>query len=131
MTRGGRRRTGGLSHVQASALRRRFEDAVKLPPHGEEWLGKEVGIGGGAIRLFSQVGVIQKCGYEDDDTYAHYWETKQGVRDWLESRIENRDTTPCGHATGIRTIEAGTTFTCTDDSCDCRMDRETAEAIFA
>lgn len=107
-----------------------MDDAAKLPEHGETWLGKEVGLDGGAIRLFSQVGVIQKRGCEEDEAFAHYWETKQGVREWLDSRIENRDTTPCGHSTGIRTIEPGT-YTCTCEDCDCRMDRETAEAVFA
>lgn len=130
MTRDRRRRKGGLSQIQASALQRRFDDAAKLPEHGETWLGHEIGLDGGAIRLFSQVGIIQKRGYEEDGAYAHYWETKQGVREWLESRIENRDTTPCGQATGIRTIEPGT-YTCTCEGCDCRMDRETAEAVFA
>lgn len=130
MTRSGRRRKGGLSHIQASALRKRMGEAAKLPEHGETWLGKEIGIDAGTIRLFSRVGIIEKRGYAEDDAYANYWETKKGVQEWLEGRLENRDTTPCGHATGIRTIEPGT-YTCTDDSCDCRMSRSEAEEVVA
>ena len=130
MTRDRRRRKGGLSQIQASALQRRMNDAAKLPPHGETWIGNEVGVDAGAIRLFSQVGIIQKRGYADEEAYAHYWETKQGVHEWLEKRLENRDTTPCGHSTGIRTIEPGT-YTCTYEDCDCRMSRDEAKQVIA
>lgn len=129
MTRGGRNRLGGLSQTQAAALRRFMDDAKKLPDASEEWLRVDHDISRGALNSFHQTGIIKKLHVDEEELTRHYWRTKQGVHAWLEKRLENRTSTPCENATGFRTIEPGT-YTCTDDDCDCRMDRDTVEEVF-
>lgn len=128
--RGGRNRLGGLSQTQAAALRRYMDDAKKLPEPSEEWLRINHDIGKGALNAFHQTGVITKLHVDEEQWTRYYWRTKQGVREWLEQRLENRTSTPCDNATGFHTIEPGV-YTCTDSECDCRMDRETVKEVFA
>lgn len=45
------------------------------------------------------------------------------VRRYVEEHIEAPQTAPCGN-TGVRNL--GDEFTCSDDECGCRFDRETA-----
>lgn len=115
-----------------SAVLRRFRfEALKLPPAGDKWLRIDTEIDHAALVAFHKSGVVEKLHRCDDNPTRAYWETAQGVYEYAQDRFGDLDTTPCGHATGVRTLEAGETYTCTDESCDCRMNRETALEVVA
>lgn len=115
----------------SSVLHRYRFEALKLPPAEKRWLRIEIGLSHAALVAFHKAGVVEKL-YRDETTPSRaYWQTAQGVHGYAQNRFGDLDTTPCGNATGVRTLEAGETYTCTDDACSCRMDRETAEAVVA
>lgn len=124
------RRGGGPRREFDSDVLRRFRfDALKLPPAGDTWLSQETGVSHPALVAFHKAGVIRKVELDDDQPTRAYWETVDGVHSYAQERFGDLDTTPCGNATGIRTIEAGETYTCTCDGCRCRMGRKTAEEV--
>lgn len=120
-----------LDNHAEGAVRRYWQVAERLPEPGEKWLAREADIDTGALKLFQRSGVIEKHEREDGPGDCHYWETSEGVREFVEQYIEGKTRTPCGRATGVRTITAGEEYTCTDPECDCRMDRKTAEEVVA
>ena len=124
-------RRGQLSQGQKKAMRRFDNDALKLPPNPEEWKAKEVGIGHGALSVFHQSGIVETVGrYNTENGDArHLWRTKPGMVEWVDDNIAVLPRTPCGCSTGFRTISAGETYSCTNDDCDIRFDRETAEEL--
>lgn len=119
-----------LSTHIVSTLREYNYEAKQLPPSDEMWLRSELGLEQGPHQAFADCGAIQKAERDGLQHTRHYWRTGEGVYEWVQNHIETQNWTPCGHATGIRTIEPGT-YTCTDDACDCRMSREEAEAVIA
>jgi hypothetical protein len=81
---------------------------------------------------FMTAGILQKrYRVHQDPRYkgrGHLWGTAANCYRWVEENIEST-LTPCGNATGVRCVESGETYTCTDESCDCRFDRETAAEV--
>lgn len=116
----------------ANVLKNNKEAAAELPPHPETYHWADVeDVTHSQLHTFRHAGIIQvvepRCSRNDHTTL---WKTHKGVADWLEYHDDTVDGTPCGNATGIRTIQPGT-YTCSCDDCDCRMDRETAEQVIA
>ena len=72
---------------------------------------------------FRSAGILEKRGRDDED--RRLWGVPPRVDRWIRNNVDT-ETTPCGCSTGFRCVEAGETYTCTDDECDCRFDRETA-----
>ena len=72
---------------------------------------------------FREAGILEKRGRDDDG--RRLWGVPPRVDRWIAENVDTT-TTPCENATGFRCVEAGETYTCTDDDCDCRFDRETA-----
>ena len=122
-------RDSDVGMLQRAAIQRYPLEAQKLPQDGE-WLREDIDLHFGALNVFSRNGVVTKVREDPRQDKRHFWTTTPGVVEWVENHT-SEPSTPCGHATGIRTIEAGTTFTCTDDSCDCRMSRAEAEEVIA
>ena len=85
------------------------------------------------FRLCTNIGALVKAEdlAEDPTTDAsgYTWTTPEHVHEWIAERIDEPTTTPCGNSTGVRCVESGETYTCTDDDCDCRFDRATAEEV--
>ena len=82
------------------------------------------------IYLCTSIGALVKAESlaEDPsvDSDGHTWTTPEHVHEWIVANIDDPTTTPCGCSTGVRCVESGTTYTCLDDDCGCRFDRETA-----
>ena len=72
---------------------------------------------------FRSAGILEKRGRDDED--RRLWGVPPRVNRWIRENVDT-ETTPCANATGFRCVEAGETYTCTDDGCGCRFDRETA-----
>ena len=75
---------------------------------------------------FRSAGILEKRGRDDED--RRLWGVPPRVDRWIRENVDT-ETTPCGNATGVRCVEAGETYTCTDDECDCRFGRETAAEV--
>lgn len=123
-------RSAGLGMQERAALQRYPMEAQKLPAKGETWMRAHIDLHHGALNAFHKAGVIRKVRRNNADNDAWHWEATAGVAEWVDTHIQD-PTTPCGHATGVRTITAGEEYTCSDPECDCRMDRETAEEVVA
>ena len=66
-----------------------------------------------------------------DPRYAgrgHLWGADANCYAWVEDNIDV-ELTPCGNAAGVRNLRDEAGYTCTDESCDCRFDRETAKEV--
>lgn len=103
---------------------------MHLPPHPETYEWSEIeGPTRSQFHTFRNAGIIKpverRC---TRGSKSALWQTHEGVAEWLEFYDDTPDYTPCGNATGIRTIQPGE-YTCNDDRCDCRMDRQTAEEV--
>ena len=75
------------------------------------------------FNLFREVGVVAKRGHDADG--RQLWGVPPQIHRWIAKNVDI-ETTPCGCSTGVRCVESGETYTCTDDECDCRFGRETA-----
>jgi hypothetical protein len=117
-----------VSRSQAATLQGRPDAALALPDSSETWFRSDIEIGHGALSTFSRTEIIEAVGSDNSRTE---WQTAQGVAEWVEDHLAGRTYTPCGCSTGIRTVEAGETYTCRDDECACRFGRETAEEVVA
>ena len=78
------------------------------------------------FNVFREAGILEKRGRDDEG--RRLWGVPPRVDRWIAENIDI-ETTPCANATGVRCVEAGELFTCTDDECDCRFDRETAAEV--
>ena len=90
-------------------------------------------IGRPAACKLAAVNAIEKVRFvRDDSDYdheGHLWRTSPAAARWIDRVIsEDVVTTPCGCSTGINNLGDGE-FTCTNDDCDSRFDRETAEEV--
>ena len=121
-------RTNGVGMLQRAAIQRYPLEAQKLPADGE-WLRVDIDLDQGALTAFSRNGVVKKTRADPSQSKRHYWTTMKGIVEWVETHTTEPNT-PCGHATGIRTIEPGT-YTCTCEDCDCRMSRDEAKEVIA
>ena len=126
-------RRRSIARDQYLTIRKYSEAALKLPESGVTWTNDEVGLDKGPLSAFSHHGVIVSVGRDEDDTVPqrNIWRTAHGVSDWVDRHLDEPEYTPCGNATGIRTLEAGRVYTCSSDDCDCRMSREEAEEVLA
>lgn len=123
-------RPNQLGRFQIGAIQRYPEAAAKLPEHPEEWYNRDVDLTVAQLEKFREAGVIQTVRVDyDRSTRPYVWKTYPGVPRYAKRWLENQERTPCDNATGIRCVESGEVYTCTDDECDCRMDRETAEEV--
>ena len=104
-------------------------EAEKLPPHGYKWRSCQIRLSTAAVKRFARAGVIQKVGKGNPKKNRAIWMTTPGVYEWVQDTIAGADRTPCQNATGIRNLGDGE-YTCLDEDCDCRMDRETVEEVF-
>ena len=113
---------------EVGAIRRYPNEAKKLPSPLETWTRSEIGIDEGALVTFSLAGVVEKAGRASTTHEIHYWRTADGVREWVEEYHANRETTPCGYATGIVNL-GDDEYTCSYEDCDCRMTRAEAREV--
>jgi hypothetical protein len=118
--------------VQTTAiLRWNPYEASQLPEPDEELRLSALRdrIGHATLYQFCSAGIIeQRRDCRNDDEYdhsGHLWGTEPSCYRWVEQNIDTT-TTPCGNASGIRTVESGETYTCLDDDCGCRFDYDTA-----
>ena len=72
---------------------------------------------------FREVDILEKRGRDDEG--RRLWGVPPRVDRWIAENVDTT-TTPCANATGFRCVEAGETYTCTTEACDCRFGRETA-----
>ena len=72
---------------------------------------------------FRSAGILEKRGRDDEG--RRLWGVPPRVDRWIAENVDTT-TTPCANATGFRCVEAGETYTCTENDCDCRFGRETA-----
>lgn len=117
-----------LSDVKRAAIKRYPRAAEQLPDPSETWERHEIELDENAHRTFSASEVIEVV--HRSNHKGHTWRTADGITSWVANNVQPA-TTPCGNATGIRTITAGEEYTCSCEDCDCRMDRKTAEEVVA
>lgn len=75
------------------------------------------------FQRFRTNGILEKRGRDADG--RQLWGVPPRVDRWIRENVDTQ-TTPCGNATGFRNLRDEAGFTCTDEACDCRFDRETA-----
>lgn len=121
---------------QANILRAHRRDALELPhPDEEIRFGELVDMlhgGASTAKQFSQHGIVEqkrRVTPNKSSSKGHIWGTNPDVFGWIVDNLTRPDETPCGNATGIRTVEAGKVYTCTDEDCNCRFDRHIAEEV--
>ena len=66
----------------------------------------------------------------ETDDYSWLWEAPDGVVKWIEHSMDLTGDCPAADcpSRGVRNLGDGE-YTCTDDDCDARFDRETAEEV--
>lgn len=119
--------SAALSSGAHTWLRYNRSIALALPAPSEEWTLADVNYSQATLRTLSEKGHIQRTGTVDSGG-AHVWRTDSATYAYVEKHLERNYETPCGNS-GVRCIDAGETYTCTADDCDCRFDRETAEQV--
>lgn len=108
--------------------------ALALPAPDAEWTVRDVPeIDHTVTNRLHKNGAIERVGrtrQTNDRTTATIWQTDAATHAWVHEHIERTHETPCGNS-GVRCIDPGETFSCTDDDCDCRFGRETALEVMA
>lgn len=108
--------------------------ALALPEPDTEWTVREVPeIDHTVTNRLNKNGAIERVGRTPqckDRTSVTIWTTDSGTYEWVQEHIERTNETPCGNS-GVRCIEAGETFSCTDADCDCRFGPDTAREVMA
>jgi len=63
---------------------------------------------------------------------AHVWRVNDGVEEMVDRFVAHASLCPCGHA-GVRNVrgEDDPGFSCSNDDCDIRFDRETAREVWS
>jgi hypothetical protein len=122
-----------ISGAQYYSLEGRRQAALALPPHGETWTTADVDpLDSGAVKSFHVGGVIARVERQYDG--ANVWETEPGIHEWVHEHFHSdatcpgTDTRSCP-ATGIRCLEAGECYTCTDPNCEARFGPTTARRL--
>ena len=122
-----------ISGSQYYSLEGRRQAALALPPHGETWTTADVELlDSGAVKSFHVGGVIARVERQYDG--ANVWETEPGIHEWVHEHFDSAATCPgtdtrsCP-ATGIRCLEAGECYTCTDPDCEARFGPATARRL--
>jgi len=110
--------------------------AFGLPAAGEPWRARHVSFGEGELKLLRDAGMIergprQRYGHSQSGRTYYVWFTKQDVAQKIAT-LDEPPTCPEGrYATGIQCLEAGETYTCPADDCECRFGRDRAEEILS
>ena len=98
----------------------------------------ELDIDRAAFSKLYAIGLIQRASDrpisdpEVEGSYSWLWEPADGVREWIEHNVDLRGQCPAPDcdSRGVKNLGDGE-FTCTNDDCDSRFDRETAEEVLA
>lgn len=99
-------------------------------PDAHAWIFADVDVRMSDFRQMLQVGLIEVVEtISKNKKIINTYRTRRDVYEYITG-LPEPDTLPCGH-TGIRCIEAGITYSCTDPDCEARFSRETAEAVIA
>lgn len=120
-----RKDSKGVKQIRA-VLERNRGVAQELPHPEEQWTSAEMGLNNRQIHTFSRKGIIEKAGDVSGNTNANLWKTTPRAYEYAKS-IERKAAAPCGYS-GVKNLGDGE-FTCTEKTCDCRFDRETAEQV--
>jgi len=125
MTRG----SDGMPHRLPGWLQAHRRVALALPDPEEEWRAPDVPDRvSKTLRALRQKGAIVRVRREEyDDCRSKYgvYRTVERVDRWITANIP---VLPggCQHG-GIRCVESGETYTCSEGDCDVRFNRETAQ----
>jgi len=116
---------GQLSDEQRLCIQRYHGIVSDLPPSEQTWTAAEQDLEAHEMRK-----VLPLCGMiRQPNNHPTVWRLQPAVEDYLEDGLQHTTWTPCGCSMGIRTLEAGETYTCCNDRCDARFDRSTAERV--
>ena len=119
------------SRFLLSAIKRYPNAAMELLDGPRTWTRNPeddedtIELGDGPLEVFHQCGVITSIGTATRSK-GNIWRTNLDALSLIEEHIATRTRTPCGCSTGIRTVESGEVYTCRNDDCDERFDKETA-----
>jgi len=125
MTRG----SDGMPHRLTGYLRANRRVALALPDPEQEWCARDVPDRvSTTLRTLQAKGAIVRVGegqYTDWKTDYGVYQTVERVDRWI---TENIPLLPggCQHG-GIRCVESGALYTCSEADCDVRFNRETAQ----
>lgn len=124
-----RNRPASLSQRRLQWIKYHIELVTAVPEPGERWEIHDTEFSSPEITRLQSYGIIQKQGYIDDTTReACWWRTDPQAYEYAHDYLNRISKTPCGH-TGVRTLEAGETYTCCYDACNETFGRDAAEAV--
>ena len=66
---------------------------------------------------------------EVEGSYSWLWEPADGVREWIEHNVDLRGECPAADCDSRGVKNLGDEYTCTNDDCDSRFDRQTAREV--
>jgi len=78
----------------------------------------------GKLRNHSGVRKVGEQPEDCGDGYVGVWKVTEAVDNWIDQHVPKPSLTPCGHTGVVNLGEEG--YTCQNDDCDERFDRETA-----
>jgi hypothetical protein len=123
----GRQRLARGAHT---ALRARRTAAEALPEPDEEWRRSEVSDAlADSLNLFEGNGIVEivRTEFHQDTGSINVYRTTQIAAAYVDSLDDIPG--PCPH-TGVRCVDADAgVYTCLDEDCDVRFDRETAREV--
>jgi len=121
----------------ASTLLYNREMAVKLPAPGESFALQESELTQSELQRLQELGAIKRVDREycRSDSGSRYtrsrWQTVAHVHEWVEAQFGDVPECPgkgC-RATGIRCLEPGERYSCTNESCPETFGPETATEL--
>ena len=118
-----------ITRTVASVVRTRQLEATKLPHPDERlpWGELKPRFSHSTLYKFKSIGLLERTD-ERDAEGRWLWRSDPSTYAWIEANLDVT-TTPCGRSIGVRNVRDEDAYTCLDDECDCRFDRETAEAV--
>lgn len=126
-------RVESISLEQYHTLQSRRESALALPPTGDVWEVHEIdGLETPTICAFHSAGVIICT--ERNVGGLNKWMTAPSIYPWITEHLTGHSTCPGADGadcqdTGIRCLEAGERYTCTDPDCEARFGAAAAREI--
>ena len=118
---------------QGTLLRANPDIAAALYRTDDPWFSCEVELDHGSLMRLKHAGIVTHDGswHENPEgRIARRWTTTDGVRAWIDDHVGHLGSCPrpdCD-AAGISNLGDGR-YTCSDDGCDSRFGRETAEEV--
>jgi hypothetical protein len=122
-----------ISRKARAYLKANPQVALALPAPEETWFFRELdSLTHRDIHTLSNCNVVERDSIEFRDHQGNSkiirWRVVPAAYDFIERRVSAPSLTPCGHR-GVRCLDAGERYTCTDDSCEATFGRETAREV--